>query len=40
MILQARTLDRTQWGVLSLLPTMSVGPEMSKMTSPRVFLVL
>lgn len=39
MILQARNLDRAQWGILSLLPTMSDGAGVGKMTSPRVFLV-
>lgn len=39
MILQARNLDRTQWGILSLLPTMSDGAGVGKMTSSHVFLV-
>lgn len=39
MILQARNLDRAQWGILSLLPTMTDGAGVSKMISTRVFLV-
>lgn len=32
-------MDREQWGILSLLPIMSDGAGVSKMTSSRVFLV-
>lgn len=39
MILQARNLDRAQWGILSLLPTTLDGAGVGEMTSPRVFLV-
>lgn len=39
MILQARNLDRAQWGILSLPPTVSDGAGVSKKTSSRVFLV-